>query len=121
MLPDTITLLNGTSGNEPFSSPKRTVSGRVYVSASPQGDIQGAPTLRVETSRTSKQIERGVIQLQRPVWDEAKGQYVYFTTVNLQVNRHVSIPTADILLDLQKICSLDDEAGVLEAVALAQL
>lgn len=118
MLPTTITLTDGTN-SEDFTSPKRTANGQIFASVSPQGDLQGAPTLRVETSTTSKKIERGVIQLQRPVWDAEKQQYVYFNTLNIQVNRHVSIPVADILEDLKKITSIP--ATVLEELAQATL
>jgi hypothetical protein len=118
MLPESINLV-GAAGNETFESPKRTSTGQTYVSDSPQGDIQGAPSLRVETSKTAKQIERGVIQMQRPLWDAAKGQYVFFTTINLQANRHVSVSVADVLDYLKKICSMPEE--VLEAFAKGQL
>lgn len=91
-LPTSITLTDAVAANSiVFESPKLTSKGKVYVANSPQGDILGAPSLRVESERTSKQIERGVAQMMVPLWDATDEAYNYFNTATITLNRHASV------------------------------
>lgn len=120
-LPDSITLAD-IVGNEVFSTPKDLPNGKLYVAPSPNSDLEGRPTLRVESQRTSKGIERTVLQLTRPLWDAASGTYPKYRTVTATVTRDESDNVTSVENDMVKLasfCSLQN--GEPAALASAQI
>lgn len=118
MLPATVSLTDGVTP-EVFGNRRDTPNGAILLSSSPQSDLLGAPTLRVETSTTSKQIERSLLQIQRPIWNADLKKYVYFTSWSLTYNRSVEYSIVEAEKEAKKLLSLP--LAVLTAMITRQI
>lgn len=59
----------------------------VYYAASPQGDLEGRPTLRVSHESTKAGIRRSLISLTKPIYNASLGKYQGFEKLDFVMNR----------------------------------
>jgi hypothetical protein len=120
-LPTSITLTDQMAGTLVFEQGKLLPNGMVYVAPSPNNDIAGCPTLRVETNRTSKNIERTMVKLVIPVWDADSASYPQFDSIVLQMNRHANRSAVAFRDEVEKLLSLGPQSSVITPLCNAQL
>lgn len=95
-LPTTITLNVGSPAADLVFANSIQLSGskRVYYAPSPQGDLQGRPTLTVSHETTKAGVVRTNLQVIIPVWNVSKLAYDGFIKSDLTLTRPLTAPTA---------------------------
>lgn len=66
----------------------------VYYAPSPQGDLEGRPTLRVSHESTKAGIRRSLISMVKPIYSASLGKYTGFEKADFVLNRPESASVA---------------------------
>lgn len=95
-IPSTITLNVGSpAADVVFTDSIRQGLKLLQNAASPQGDLAGQPSLRVEHETTSKGIVRSLVQIRVPQYDSETKSYPKTVQVNVVTTRPDTVSTAE--------------------------
>lgn len=123
MLPDVITInaVAGTPATVSFTSPVRVGNSVVYSAVSPQGDLEGRPTLTISKDSTKNGIIGTNYKFVKPYWDGEK--YDGYITVGVTVKRSQKHVIADVasLLGIAMATDLDAGGNVTRAQLITML
>lgn len=78
----------------------------IYYAASPQGDLEGRPTLRVSHESTKAGIRRSLISLVKPIYSAALGKYTGFEKSDFVLNRPENASVAGAELTMEQMATI---------------
>jgi hypothetical protein len=78
----------------------------IYYAPSPQGDLEGRPTLRVSHESTKAGIRRSLISLQKPIYNGTLGKYTGFEKADFVLNRPENALVANSELTMEQMATI---------------
>jgi hypothetical protein len=102
-LPSSITLTGGDPEVDLVFTDVSQLSGSslVYYAPSPQGDLDGRPTLKISHETTGSGVKRSALILETPVLNPVTLKYGEFKKTTLTTNRKGTTPVAEVVAELE--------------------